>query len=119
MLLRKSESASRRVRYDRAQLIPEVFLVEMCVVFLKFRHAHHRIGAYTCANQTVPYGTALLGWRFPRHFVPGYDRIVPPGHFATGFSEMLFAKCLPARPVGTAPIVPGISCRATIAPSLR
>ena len=26
---------SRRVRYDRAQLIPEVFLVEMCTVFLK------------------------------------------------------------------------------------
>jgi hypothetical protein len=26
---------SRRVRYDRAQLIPEVFLVKMCAVFLK------------------------------------------------------------------------------------
>jgi hypothetical protein len=25
-----------------------------------------------------------LGWRCPRHFVPGYDRTVPPGHFATG-----------------------------------
>src|SRR6185312_15530326 len=37
-----------------------------------------RIGAHTCANQTVPYGTALLGWR-----------------------------------------VPGTSCQATIAPSLR
>jgi len=36
----------------------------------------------------------------PRHFVPGYDRTVPPGHFATGFSWILFAKCLPARPVG-------------------
>src|SRR5271165_5494742 len=22
-----------------------------------------------------------LGWRCPRHFVPGYDRTVPPGHF--------------------------------------
>jgi hypothetical protein len=22
-----------------------------------------------------------LGWRSSRHFVPGYDRIVPPGHF--------------------------------------
>ena len=28
-----------------------------------------------------------LGWRCPRHFVPGYDRTVPPGHFATGFSS--------------------------------
>ena len=25
------------------------------------------------------YGS--LGWRCPRHFVPGYDRTVPPGHF--------------------------------------
>jgi hypothetical protein len=30
-------------------------------------------------DQTVPYGTALFGWRGPRHFVPGYDRTVPPG----------------------------------------
>ena len=30
-----SKEPSRRVRYDRAQLIPEVFLVEMCAVFLK------------------------------------------------------------------------------------
>jgi hypothetical protein len=33
-------------------------------------------------NQTVSYGTAVLGWRFFRHFVPGYDRTVPPGHFS-------------------------------------
>jgi hypothetical protein len=39
----------------------------------------------TCTNHPVPYGTALLGWRCPRHFVPAYDRTVPPGHFARGF----------------------------------
>src|ERR1700722_431766 len=39
-----------------------------------------RIGAHTCTNHTVPYGTALLGWRCPGHFVPGYGRTVPPGH---------------------------------------
>jgi hypothetical protein len=27
----------------------------------------------------VPYGTVLLGWGCSRHFVPGYDRTVPPG----------------------------------------
>jgi hypothetical protein len=30
-------------------------------------------------NHTVPYGTVLLGWGCSRHFVPGYDQIVPPG----------------------------------------
>ena len=35
----------------------------------------HPIGAHTCADHTVPYGTVLLGWRFSRHFVPGYDRL--------------------------------------------
>jgi hypothetical protein len=34
---------------------------------------------HTCTNHTVPYGTALLGWRCPRHFVPGYDHAVPLG----------------------------------------
>src|ERR1700722_57004 len=31
-----------------------------------------------------------FAWRFSRHFVPGYDRTVPPGQFATGFSYMLW-----------------------------
>src|ERR1700735_2643903 len=56
----------------------------MCTVFRfqfsysQLRHSNHRIGAHTCTNQTVPYGTALLGGA-----------------------------------------VPGTSCQATIAPSLR
>jgi hypothetical protein len=45
----------------------------------KANQSNHRIGAHTGANQTVPYGTALLRWRCPRHFVPGYDQTVPPG----------------------------------------
>jgi hypothetical protein len=49
-------------------------------VFLrKANHSNPRIGARTGANQTVPYGTALLRSRCARHFVPGYDRTVPPG----------------------------------------
>src|SRR5271165_4903829 len=54
---RPSKEPSRRVRYDRAQLVPEVFLVEMC--------ANHRIGAHTCTNHTVPYGTAVGGGAVP------------------------------------------------------
>jgi hypothetical protein len=42
--------------------------------------------AHTRVHHTVPYGTAPLGWRCTRHFLPGYDRTVPLGHFATGSS---------------------------------
>jgi hypothetical protein len=37
------------------------------------------IGTPTGANQTVPYGTGQLRWGCSRHFVPRYDRTVPPG----------------------------------------
>ncbi len=58
---RPPREPSRRVRYDRAQPNLEVFLVEMCPAYAKLRCSNHRIGAQACANQTVPYGTALLG----------------------------------------------------------
>jgi hypothetical protein len=45
----------------------------------KANHSNSRIGEHTGANQTVSYGTALLRSRCSRHFVPGYDRTVPPG----------------------------------------
>jgi hypothetical protein len=71
---------SRRARYDRAQTYPRGILSKGVPCFLrKANHSNPRIGAHTGANQTVPYGTALLMLRCPRHFVPGYDRIVPPG----------------------------------------
>jgi hypothetical protein len=54
---------------------PNPFRVKRCAVFFRKANSNHRIGA----NQTVPYGTALLRWGCPRHFVPGYDRTVPPG----------------------------------------
>jgi hypothetical protein len=57
-----------------AQLVPKVFLIVMDRFLEPARYRH-----------TVPYGTGFSGWRFPRHFVPGYDRTVPPGRFATGF----------------------------------
>jgi hypothetical protein len=52
---------------------PAVFLLR------KANHSDRRIGPRASANQTVPYGTALLRSRCPRHFVPGYDRTDPPG----------------------------------------
>jgi hypothetical protein len=45
----------------------------------KANHSNRRIRAHTGANQTVPYGTALLRSHCPRHFVPSYDRTVPLG----------------------------------------
>jgi hypothetical protein len=35
----------------------------------KFPPSNLRIGAHGCTNHTVPYGTALLGWRSPRLLV--------------------------------------------------
>jgi len=88
---RPPKEPSRRVRYDRALLIPEVFLAESVfrtdaraalrcdgpfpehIDFFCFRIRNFVIAipkspnrsAHTRKNQTVPYGTALLGWRFP------------------------------------------------------
>src|SRR3984957_8185973 len=66
----------------------------------KFRHSNHRIDAHTRANHTVPYGTALLGRRCPRHFVPGYDRTVPPGHFGRRISNFPGYKSITTSPLG-------------------
>jgi hypothetical protein len=105
-----SKDPSRRVRYDRASESQKYFSSKCAPCFLRkanpllerfvsddVRAAARwngpfpepaRIGAHTCTNRTVPSGTALFGWRRPRHFVPGYDHIVPPGHFAKGFSHI-------------------------------
>jgi hypothetical protein len=70
---RPPREPSRRVRYDRAQLIPDVFPRRQGR-FLNLRDPSHR---------TLRDG--FSGWRCPRYFVSGYDRTVPPGHFAIGF----------------------------------
>ncbi len=50
-----------------AQLVPEeVLVIERFLEPSSYRH-------------TVPYGTAFAGGGCPRHFVPNYDRTVPPG----------------------------------------
>src|ERR1700686_3739036 len=58
---------------------PVANLFCLAIPHSKFPPSNLRIGAHTCTNHTVPYGTALLGWRCPRHFVPGYDHAVPLG----------------------------------------
>jgi hypothetical protein len=36
-----------------------------------------------CEMPHIPYPTGrFFGVAIPRHFVPGYDRYVPPGHLA-------------------------------------
>src|ERR1700726_4124692 len=44
----------------------------------------------SCARSYRTLRDGSFDGRFPRHFVPGYDRVVPRGrafrHFATGFS---------------------------------
>ncbi len=45
-------------------------------------------------DHTVPYGTVLSG-TLSRHFVPGYDRVVPPGRKIHGGAERgrVYTKC--------------------------
>jgi hypothetical protein len=65
---------SRRVRYDRAEC-------QLCLTIphSKFRQSNHRIGAYTCTNHTVPYGTALWGGAV-QALRARLRSPVPPGH---------------------------------------
>src|ERR1700679_2896530 len=60
---------SRRARYDQAQTLSQrYFASKGAPCFLrKANLSNHRIGAHTSANQTVPYGTALLRWNCPWH----------------------------------------------------
>jgi hypothetical protein len=57
----------------------------------KANHSNHRIGTHTGANQTVPYGDGPFEVAVSRHFVPGYDRTVPPG---LGVSALRTIRCL-------------------------
>src|ERR1700729_347923 len=41
---------------------PRGIRVERCAFLRKPNHSNHRNGGHTGANQTVPYGTALLRW---------------------------------------------------------
>src|SRR6202453_5117635 len=98
---------SRRARYDQAQTLSQRYLASKGAPCFsrKANHFNHRIGAHPGANQTVPYGTALLRWRCPRHFVPGYDRTVPPGLRAKSLRGNKSSKtCL-----NFAPFNPGLS----------
>ena len=53
---------SRRARYDQSQTLSQGYFASRgAPCFLrKANLSNHRIGAHTGANQTVPYGTALL-----------------------------------------------------------
>jgi hypothetical protein len=92
---RAPKEPSRRVRYDRARLVHEVFLVEMCAVFLKdqiisFRilNFHHRIiePARTPAR-IIPYppGQRTFAHRSASHYLnsnglkPRADCVLPLG----------------------------------------
>jgi hypothetical protein len=105
---RPPKEPSRRVRSERALLIPEVFLIErrsgidvrcdgplsctrrfLLFSHPKLLHSDAAIAESKCAHlqesdRTLRDGS--LGAAIPRHFVPGYDRTVPLGQklFAHG-----------------------------------
>jgi hypothetical protein len=81
------ERSSRRIRYDQGapnpRGIPDIFQHR----FVSNLHSQfdHTESSNRCAHLHESYRTlrdGSLGWRFSRHFVPGYDRTVPPGHSA-------------------------------------
>src|ERR1700719_2693815 len=47
---------------------------------------------FATPDHTVPYETVPLGWRCPRHFVPGYDRTVSPGQEDSDAAKHLHLK---------------------------
>src|ERR1700694_5107349 len=57
------------------------------------------IGAHTCTNHTVPYGTVLLGWRCPRHFVLGDDHAVPLGRNRFRAEALIKLALMPTKQV--------------------
>ncbi len=77
LLLRVMERAWEIPRLNTPSPVANLFC--LAIPHSRFPPSNLRIGAHICTNHTVPYGTALLGWRRPRHFVPGYDHAVPPG----------------------------------------
>jgi hypothetical protein len=48
--------------------------------------------------------------RFPRHFVPGYDRTVPPGHMGTATALNAETAAALTDLVRDVPAVPGLRC---------
>jgi hypothetical protein len=50
----------------------------MCAI----RHSKYRIGEHTCTNQTVPYGTALLGGHLSQALRAGLRSHRPSGTFS-------------------------------------
>jgi hypothetical protein len=75
-------------KVGRAQRIPEVFLIDMCARVSVFLFETLSLQSSTwCArlresDRTLRDGS--FGRRCPRHFVPGYDRTVPPGRVLAG-----------------------------------
>jgi hypothetical protein len=61
-----------------------LFLKGSCPMVFDLRSAARCNGPFPEPARITPYPTGRLFWDRPgpRHFVPGYDRTVPPGHFA-------------------------------------
>jgi len=69
-------------------------------------------------DHTVPYGTVLFGGRCSRHFVPGYDRSVPPGRNTLRRGK-ISETALNFAPFGTCPQFYCISSELFAAVSLK
>jgi hypothetical protein len=103
---------SRRVRYDRAHLIPEVFLVEMCAVFSlkRLNTLLERFVSDDCHGKNCIVGAKWHNINLKRFTIARSNRI--DAHTDTDHTV----------PYGTTfwgGAAPGTSCQATIVLSLR
>src|ERR1700722_12025474 len=83
---RPSKEPSRRVRYDRARLIPEVSLVEMCAVFLATANFVGRVKRRWTWSETPPMHLGIIPFG-PQEYFPGYPSLGIPNHAPKGASK--------------------------------
>jgi hypothetical protein len=84
---RPAREPSRRVRYESGAAKPRGISRRGCVpcflreaIYFVFKISSLQIQSARTPARIRPYPTGrFFGWRRPRHFVPGYNRTVPPG----------------------------------------
>ena len=71
--------ATKQLEHPRTRTFQEEYLAFLNTAHLSTRNT----SGISCARSYRTLRDGSFEGRFPRHFVPGYDRTVPPGHIGT------------------------------------